>query len=109
MFLALFTSLAGPIKLRIFPIILERMGRFHYSLHQNDGIHERQPYLQSSYSFIQFLHMGNFKSYEIVIRNIFKIRSVFAFNEKILENKAEYPIQILDYSQVFSYQNRFVK
>ena len=28
MFLAFLTSLAGPIKLRIFPIILERMGRF---------------------------------------------------------------------------------
>ena len=53
--------------------------------------------------------MGKFKSHEIVIRNIFKIRSFFAFNEKILENKAEYPIQISDYSQVFSYQNRFVK
>ena len=55
------------------------------------------------------LHIGNFKSHEIMIRNIFKIRSFFAFNEKILENKAEYPIQILDYSQVFSYQNRFMK
>ena len=28
MFLAFLTSLAGPIKLRIFPIILERMDRF---------------------------------------------------------------------------------
>ena len=30
---------------------------------------------------------------------------IFAFDEKILENKAEKPIQILDYSQVSSYQN----
>ena len=44
--------------------------------------------------------MGNFKSQEIVIPKIFKIRSLFAFGEKILENKAEKPIQILDYSQV---------
>ena len=58
---------------------------------------------------VHILHMGNFKSHEIVIRNIFKICSFFAFIEKILENKAEYPIQILDYSQLFSYQNRFVK
>ena len=41
--------------------------------------------------------------------NIFKIRSFFAFDEKILENEAEKPIQILDYSQVLSYQNRLRK
>ena len=39
-----------------------------------------------------------------MILNIIKIRSFFAFDEKILENKAEKPIQILDYSQVLSYQ-----
>ena len=43
---------------------------------------------------------------DIVILNIIKIRSFFAFDEKILENKAEKPIQILDYSQVLSYQNK---
>ena len=33
------------------------------------------------------------------------MRSFFASDEKVLENKAEKPIQILDYNQVLSYQN----
>ena len=45
---------------------------------------------------------------DIVILNIIKIRSFFAFDEKILENKAEKPIQILDYSQVLSYQDKLL-
>ena len=47
-----------------------------------------------------FLQTGNFKYQEIVNPNAFKIRSYFAFDENILEEKAEQPIQILDYSQV---------
>ena len=62
-----------------------------------------------SAKFIYLLHMGNFKLQEIAILNIIKIRSFFAFDEDIFENKAEKSIQILDYSQVLSYQNRLWK
>ena len=34
---------------------------------------------------------------------------IFAFDEKILENEAEKPIKVLDYSQVLSYHNRLRK
>ena len=51
------------------------------------------------------LHTGNFKLQDNVILNIIKMRSFFASDEKILENKAEKPIQKLDYNQVLSYQN----
>ena len=62
MFLAFLTSLVGPIKLRIFPIIFERMSRFLQSLHQNDGIHECQSYLHGSYSFYTWTTLNRTKS-----------------------------------------------
>ena len=105
MFLAFLTSLAGPIKLRIFPIILERMGRF-YNLYTKMMVFmnaNRICKVNTVFTHGQLLIVRNCDSE--YIQNTF----IFAFNENIHENKAEYPIQILDYSQVFSYQNRFVK
>ena len=102
MFLAFLTLLAGPLKLRIFAIVLEGMGRFLFYLNQSVDIYKCQPYVQVH---IVFTH-GQLEIARIVIPKIFNIRSYFDFDEKILENKAEKPIQILDYRQVLSYRNR---
>ena len=89
-----------------FPIILEGMNRFLEFLHKNDDIYEANCIckVHTDFTHGRLEIARNCDSEHI--RNTFIF---FAFNKKIHENKVEFPIQILDYSQVLSYQNRFVK